>query len=112
MVTRKILRKEKSEKQKKGEIIAQFVSSYEKNTKLTTTIFLSYAKKDVDKNLNVHTRLLKKESIRTVLLMQAGLSSLDSQTAMARIGCVTMVGGGMTNTLPLEQRTTHQLTLI
>ena len=39
-------------------------------------------------------------------VLKYGLSSLDSQTAMARIGCVTMVGGGMTNTLPLEQRMT------
>ena len=45
-------------------------------------------------------------------VLKDGLSSLDSQTAMARIGCVMMVGGGMTNTLPLEQRMTHQLTLI
>ena len=45
-------------------------------------------------------------------VLKDGLSSLDSQTAMARIGCVTMVDGGMTNTLPLEQRMTHQLTLI
>ena len=45
-------------------------------------------------------------------VLKDGPLSLDSQTAMARIGCVTMVGGGMTNTLPLEQRMTHQLTLI
>ena len=44
----------------------------------------------------------KPEKMRTVLSMQAGLLSLDSQTAMARIGCVTMVGGGMTKKLPLE----------
>ena len=33
----------------------------------------------------------------TVFSLQAGLLSLDSQTAMAKIGCVTMVDGGMTN---------------
>ena len=45
----------------------------------------------------------KTENMRTVLSLQAGLLSLDSQTAMAKIGCVTMVDGGMTNKLPLER---------
>ena len=40
---------------------------------------------------------------RFVFSLQAGLLSLDSQTAMAKIGCVTMVDGGMTNKLPLER---------
>ena len=43
------------------------------------------------------------ENMRTVFSLQAGLLSLDSQTAMAKIGCVTMVDGGMTNKLPLER---------
>ena len=45
----------------------------------------------------------KTENMRTVFSLQAGLLSLDSQTAMAKIGCVTMVDGGMTNKLPLER---------
>ena len=36
-------------------------------------------------------------------VLKDGLLSLDSQTAMARIGCVTMVDGGLTNKLPLER---------
>ena len=48
----------------------------------------------------------KTENMRTVFSLQAGLLSLDSQTAMAKIGCVTMVDGGMTNKLPLERQTT------
>ena len=54
----------------------------------------------------------KTENMRTVFSLQAGLLSLDSQTAMARIGCVTMVDGGMTNKLPLERQTTLQRTTI
>ena len=45
-------------------------------------------------------------------VLKDGLLSLDSQTAMARIGCVTMVDGGMTNKLPLERQTTLQRTTI
>ena len=45
-------------------------------------------------------------------VLKDGLLSLDSQTAMARVGCVAMVDGGMTNKLPLERQMTHQLTLI
>ena len=45
-------------------------------------------------------------------VLKDGLLSLDSQTAMARVGCVTMVDGGMTNKLQLERQMTHQLTLI
>ena len=45
-------------------------------------------------------------------VLKDGLLSLDSQTAMARLGCVTMVDGGLTNKLPMEQQMTHQLTLI
>ena len=41
-------------------------------------------------------------------VLKDGLLSLDSQTAMARIGCVTMVDGGLTNKLPMEQQMTHQ----
>ena len=40
-------------------------------------------------------------------VLKDGLLSLDSQTAMARIGCVTMVDGGLTNKLPMEQQMTH-----
>ena len=54
----------------------------------------------------------KTENMRTVFSLQAGLLSLDSQTAMAKIGCVTMVDGGMTNKLPLERQTTLQRTTI
>ena len=52
------------------------------------------------------------ENMRTVFSLQAGLLSLDSQTAMAKIGCVTMVNGGTTNNLPLERQTTLQRTTI
>ena len=45
-------------------------------------------------------------------VLKDGLLSLDSQTAMARIGCVTMVDSGLTNKLPMEQQMTHQWTLI
>ena len=45
-------------------------------------------------------------------VLKDGPLSLDSQTAMARIGCVTMVDGGMTNKLPLERQTTLQRTTI
>ena len=45
-------------------------------------------------------------------VLKDGLLSLDSQTAMARVGCVTMVDGGMTNKLQMERQMTHQLTLI
>ena len=45
-------------------------------------------------------------------VLKDGLLSLDSQTAMARVGCVAMVDSGMTNKLPLERQMTHQLTLI
>ena len=54
----------------------------------------------------------KTENMRTVFSLQAGLLSLDSQTAMAKIGCVTMVNGGTTNNLPLERQTTLQRTTI
>ena len=54
----------------------------------------------------------KTENMRTVFSLQAGLLSLDSQTAMAKTGCVTTVDGGMTNKLPLEQQTTLQRTTI
>ena len=54
----------------------------------------------------------KTENMRTVFSLQAGLLSLDSQTAMAKIGCVTMVDGGTTNKLPLERQTTLQRTTI
>ena len=52
------------------------------------------------------------ENMRTVFSLQAGLLSLDSQTAMAKIGCMTMVNGGTTNNLPLERQTTLQRTTI
>ena len=58
--------------------------------------------KDVDIKLKCSYVIIKK-IMRTVLSLQAGLLSLDSQTAMARIGCVTMVDGGLTNKLPLER---------
>ena len=45
-------------------------------------------------------------------VLKDGLLSLDSQTAMARVGCVKMVDGGMTNKLQMERQMTHQLTLI
>ena len=45
-------------------------------------------------------------------VLKDGLLSLDSQTAMARVGCVTMVDGGMINKLQMERQMTHQLTLI
>ena len=45
-------------------------------------------------------------------VLKDGLLSLDSQTAMARVGCVAMVDGGMTNKLQMERQMTHQLTLI
>ena len=54
----------------------------------------------------------KTENMRTVFSLQAGLLSLDSQTAMAKTGCVTTVDGGMTNKLPLERQTTLQRTTI
>ena len=41
-------------------------------------------------------------------VLKDGPLSLDSQTAMARIGCVTMVDGGMTSKLPMEQQMIHQ----
>ena len=57
-------------------------------------------------NNNNNNNNQKTENMRTVFSLQAGLLSLDSQTAMAKIGCVTMVDGGMTNKLPLERQTT------
>ena len=41
-------------------------------------------------------------------VLKDGLLSLDSQTAMARVGCATMVDGGMTNKLPMEKEMTHE----
>ena len=63
-------------------------------------------------NNNNNNNNQKTENMRTVFSLQAGLLSLDSQTAMAKIGCVTMVDGGMTNKLPLERQTTLQRTTI
>ena len=63
-------------------------------------------------NNNNNNNNQKTENMRTVFSLQAGLLSLDSQTAMAKIGCVTMVDGGMTNKLPLERQRTPQRTTI
>ena len=41
-------------------------------------------------------------------VLKDGLLSLDSQTAMARVGCATIVDGGMTNKLPMEKEMTHE----
>ena len=63
-------------------------------------------------NNNNNNNNQKTENMRTVFSLQAGLLLLDSQTAMAKIGCETMVDGGMTNKLPLERQTTLQRTTI
>ena len=63
-------------------------------------------------NNNNNNNNQKTENMRTVFSLQAGLLSLDSQTAMAKTGCVTTVDGGMTNKLPLERQTTLQRTTI
>ena len=41
-------------------------------------------------------------------VLKDGLLSLDSQTAMARVGCAMMVDGGMTNKLQMEKEMTHE----
>ena len=61
---------------------------------------------------NNNNKNQKTENMRTVFSLKAGLLSLDSQTAKTKIGCVTMVDGGMTNELPLERQTTLQRTTI
>ena len=56
----------------------------------------------------IYLQYLTRSIVISWQVLKDGLLSLDSQTAMARVGCAAMVDGGMTNKLPMEKEMTNE----